>query len=92
MQANTRAISLLPPRAPISTKHLSESRALERKLVESQRAVREWRQHYEDLLSSMHDVVTPLSFTPPESVRTVRVTLRRVPDPEILPIAEDGDK
>jgi hypothetical protein len=83
-------ISLLPPRVSHSNQRLMESRALERQLAQSQRAVREWRQRYEDLLSSQHDVA-PLAFTPPDGVRTIRVNLRRVDNPAILHIAEPDD-
>jgi hypothetical protein len=88
-QLSAQPISLLAPR-PKAALRVSDSRALERALAESRRAVREWRQRYEDLLSSAHEVI-PLSFTPVYGVRTVHVTIRRVHHPDLLPIADDEE-
>jgi hypothetical protein len=89
MLTQTRPISLLPDAAPARIRP-KESRALDRQLAESERAVREWRKRYEDLLAS-NEVTTPLEFLPPDGVRMIRVVVRRIAEPDILPLLPEGD-
>jgi len=89
MLIETRPISLLSDAVPARNRP-KESRALDRKLAESERAVREWRKRYEDLLAS-NETTTPLEFIQPDGVRQVRVTIRRVAEPEILRLPENDD-
>lgn len=89
MRIETRPISLLPgtPSVPVQPK---ESRELYRKLAESKRTAREWRKRYDDLLAS-NEMTTPLEFLPPDGVRLIRVVVRRIDEPDILPLLPESD-
>jgi hypothetical protein len=89
MLRETRPISLLPDAAPVRIRP-RESRELYRKLAESERAVREWRKRYDDLIAS-NEMTTPLEFLPPDGVRLIRVVVRRIAEPDILPLLPESD-